>query len=60
MEADFPQGREVIEARSSGRGTGVNMANAIRATTPRGDQYFRVVQLIAHRSMKEVCLREEV
>jgi hypothetical protein len=60
MEAGSPQGTEVIEARSSGRNTIVSRANAIRAIAPRGDQYFRVLQLVAHRSMKEACLREEV
>jgi hypothetical protein len=47
-----------MEARSSGRDTGANIANAIRAIAPRGDQYFGVLQLVEHRSMKEVCLRE--
>jgi len=28
------------------------------AQSPRGDQYFRVLQLVAHWSMKGVCLRE--
>jgi hypothetical protein len=31
---------QVIETPSSGRNMGVNMANAIRVTAPRGDQYF--------------------
>jgi hypothetical protein len=36
MEADFPQETEVVEARSSGRNTGVNMANDVRAiASPR-------------------------
>jgi hypothetical protein len=38
MEAGFPQGTEVIEARRSGRETGVDMANGIRAVAPRGDR----------------------